>query len=381
MPVDYQQVDAIAAAVADIYAEAENALVAQMTRQLTAGGFDDATATGWQVRKLGEVRALRRTAQLLVDELQRDGNVAVRQAVADGWRSGNTSALTDLVEQHVGDVGPTARQVGNVADGRVVQVLADAVVEELRPAHAAVLRSVDDTYRRAVAGGVARKLAGARTLRQAAQDAWAGMARKGLTGFVDAGGRNWQLTTYAEMAVRTAVAHAAVAAEVDTITAAGLDACYVVDNPRECPVCRPYEGKVLALRAPAAPPAVATLDEAMQNGLFHPSCRHQVRSWQPGVRIVPARNPDPDGYDAEQRQRALERRLRRWRGSYAAAFDDLGRQSAARRIAAASQALAEHLDAFPRLPRKTYREHPGAGFRAPRSARTRRDAAHLASRA
>ncbi|WP_052721334.1 phage minor capsid protein [Actinoplanes rectilineatus] len=117
MAVDYLKVDAIAAAVADIYADAENALLALLTRRLAAGGFDDDTGT-WAARKLGEVRALRRAAQLLVDELERDGNVTVRRAVADGWRAGNTAALTDLAEAQVGDIGPAARsadQAGGTA--------------------------------------------------------------------------------------------------------------------------------------------------------------------------------------------------------------------------------------------------------------------------
>lgn len=379
MPVDYLHVDAIAAAVADIYAEAEHALIAAISRQLAAGGFDD--TTGWAARKLAEARALKRTAQLLVDELERDGNVAVRRGVADGWRSGNTTALTDLTEQHVGDIGPAAR-VADQKAGTAIQALADATVGELRPTYAAVLRSADDAYRRAVAGAAARRLTGARDLRRAVQDAWAGLYRQGVTGFVDRAGRRWRLSSYAEMSVRTAVARAAIIGEVDAMQAAGIGMCYVVDNPRECPICRPWENRILALTEPVQAPAIATLDEAMAAGLFHPGCRHLVRPYRPGVRIVAARNPEgPQGYEAEQRQRQLERNLRGWRERYAAALDDTGRQAAARRIAAASQALMDHLDDHPRLHRITYREHPGAGFRAPRSARTRHDAAHLASRA
>lgn len=380
MPVDYSQVDAIAAAVADIYAEAENALLALVTRQLTDGGFEDVQAS-WAARKLSEVRALGRAAGLLVDELQRDGNVAVRQAVADGFRSGTATALTDLAEQHVGDIGPAAR-VADQRAGTAIQALADAVVQELRPVHSAVLRSTDDAYRKAIAGATARRLAGARDTRRAAQDAWAGLARQGITGFVDSTGRRWQLSTYVEMATRTAVGRSAVIGQVDTVLAAGLRFGYVEDNPRECPLCLPWESKILDLTdGPARPPAVATLGQAQEAGLHHPNCRHGIRLWQPGVRIVPARAPDPGGYAAEQQQRALERGLRSWRARYAAAFDDTGRQYAAGRIAIWSQRLAEHLDAHPRLPRKTYREHPGAGFVAPKSSRTRRDAAHLASRA
>lgn len=380
MPVDYTTVDAIAAAVADIYAEAENALLALLTRQLAAGGFDDDTRA-WAARKLGEVRALQRAAILIVDRLQSDGGTVIRAAVADGLRAGNTAALTELAEAHIGDIGPLGRAADQRA-GAAIQALADALVTEVRPVHAAVLRAADDAYRKAVAGAVARRLAGARDTRRAAQDAWAALSSQGISGFTDRGGRRWALSTYVEMATRTGVARAAIVGQTDTWQAAGIRYCYVVDNPRECPICRPWETKILALGDTAEPPAVATLDEAQAAGLHHPNCRHELRLWRPGVRIVAARNPEgAAGYDAEQEQRGIERRLRTWRMRYAAAFDDTGRQHAARRIAAWSDALQEHLDAHPRLPRLSYREHPGAGYRAPRKARTRHDRAHLASHA
>ncbi len=379
MPVDYGQVDAIAAAVADIYAEAENALLALVTRQLQAGGFDDDTPR-WAARKLAEVRALHRTAALLVDELQRDGNMTVRQAVADGFRTGNASALTDLAEAQIGDIGPAARAAAQRA-GNAIQALADAVVDEIRPVHAAVLRSTTDAYRKAVAGATARRLAGARDTRHAAQDAWAALARQGITGFTDKAGRRWQLSTYVEMATRTAVARSAIVGQTDTWAAAGLSDCYVEDNPRECPICLPWETKILTFTGPLSAYAAATLDQAQAAGLHHPNCRHLLRPWAPGVRIVAARKPEgPQGYEAEQAQRGLERKLRGWRARYAAAFDDPGRQAAAVKIAQWSQALTDHLDAHPRLARKSYREFVGAGFMAPRGARTRRDAARLAAR-
>lgn len=380
MPVDYAQVDAIAAAVADVYGEAENALLALLTRHLQAGGFEDDTSR-WAARKLGEVRALKRTAGLLVDELQRDGNMTVRQAVADGFRAGNASALTDLAQAQIGDIGPAARTADQTA-GTAIQALADAVVEELRPVHSAVLRATDDAYRRAVAGATARRLAGARDTRRAIQDAWTALARQGITGFVDKAGRRWTLTAYVEMATRTAVARAAVLGEVDTWLAAGQRHAYVVDNPRECPMCAPWESKILDITdGPAQAPAVATLAQAQADGLHHPNCRHLLALWRPGMRITGARRPEgPAGYVAEQEQRRLERTLRGWRARYAAAFDDLGRQAAAAKIAQWSQALSEHLDDHPRLPRKSYREFPGAGFTAPKPARSRRDAARLARR-
>ncbi len=383
MPVDYTQVDAIAAAVADVYAEGEQALLALITRQLQAGGFDDgdidAQAAAWAHRKLREVQALRRAAVLIVDRLQSDGGTVIRTAIADGLRAGNNAAIVDLAEAQVGPTGPDAR-TADTRSGNAVQALADAAVDELRPVHSAVLRATVDDYRHAVAGAAARRLTGTRTTRQAAQDAWAALSAKGITGFTDKSGRRWSLSAYVEMATRAAVARAAVVGQTDHWLAAGIDNCYVEDNPRECPICRPWESQILSLGAQVIAPAIATLAFAQADGLHHPNCRHALRLWRPGVRIVAARKPEgAAGYDAEQHQRYLERKLRGWRNRYAAAFDDAARQHAAARIAGWADALEQHLQANPRLPRLSYREHPGP-FAAPRRARGRRDRAHLKAR-
>lgn len=379
MPVDHQRVEQVTRAVGDIYAEAEQALIALLTRQLQAGGFDDDTSV-WAVRKLSEVRALQRSAQLLLDRLETGAPPLIRRAIADGLRIGADAAVVDLAELLVGDTGPAARAATGTG-GAAVQALADAVIGETRPAYAAVLRGSVDAYRKAVAGATARRLAGARTTRQAAQDAWSALVAQGVTGFTDATGRRWRLSTYVEMATRTAVARAAVIAQTDATEAAGLAHVLVVDNPRECPMCRPWEAQVLSLGDRPARPARSTLAQAMAAGLFHPNCRHTVRPWKPGqpTRSAPSAE-GAAGYDAEQQQRALERGLRRWRERYNAAFTEQAQQYAAQRIAAWSARLAEHLDEHPRLQRLSYRETPGAGFTAPKRARTRRDRANLAGR-
>lgn len=367
MPVDAGVVDAVAAAVADVYREAETALVAQISRRLAAG----LDATDWAERKLREVKALRRAAQLIVDELDRRAPPAVRAAIAAGYRAGNAAAVTDLAEAHIGDPGPAARGA-DTRRGSAIQALADAAVRELRPLHLSILPATERAFRDAVAGATARRLAGVTDLRTAAQSAWAALVDHGITGFTDTTGRRWQLSTYVEMAVRTGVTRAVVAGQIDEWAARGVRQCYVVDNPRECPLCLPWEGKVLQHTGRLAAPAVATLDAAREAGLLHPNCRHQLRPWARGVRIVAARRPDPGGYAAEQRQRELERHVRRWRGREAAALDPAAERYAARRVAAWDGELTAHLAAHPRLPRRSYREHPGAGFTAPPSRRADR---------
>lgn len=374
MPVNPAAVDDIAAAVAGVYSEAELALLRIVTRHL-ADGVD---APDWAVRRLTEVAAVRRAAQLVVDAVESRGRAMARAAVAAGYRAGNAAAVVDLAGRVAGDVGHLARGADR-RHGSAVQALADALVDELRPVHEAILPATVNAYRRAVAAGTARALAGRIPTRQAAQAAWAGLVDRGITGFTDVAGRRWRLHSYVEMAVRTAAARAVVAGLADEYTAAGHRLVYVSDHRGECDLCRPWEHRVLALSGltglvterddrtgrPVTVYVAATLAEARAQGLFHPNCLHSIAAYRPGrTRLAPAR-PDPAGNAARVRQRYLERGLRHWRERHAAALTPAGRVVAEQRIRTWDAELGRHLATYPRLRRLRHREEPGAGWEAP----------------
>ncbi|SHN12463.1 phage minor capsid protein [Streptomyces yunnanensis] len=168
----------------------------------------------------------------------------------------------------------------------------------------------------------------------------------GLRLFVDKGGRAWSMTSYAEMALRTSVGRAAVEAHGDRIRAARVS-LVIVSNapPHECPLCRPYEGRVLALDGPDGSRTVGvehavedgrtvrvqvagSLDEARRHGFQHPNCRHSTSVYLPGVTRAPVEHStDPDGYEATQRQRAIERGIRTRKNRAAAATTPEGKRS------------------------------------------------------
>ncbi|MBM0203531.1 phage capsid protein [Micromonospora sp. STR1s_5] len=359
MPVDYNLVDELAAQVAGIYGTAELALVERISRRLAAGlGESD-----WAARKLREVRAVRRAAQLVADELETNGSAALRQAVAEGYRAGSNSAVVDLAERLVGDTGPTARGASE-RGSRAVQALADALVREVRPLHLAIVSAAESAYRQAIADATARTLTGVQDRRRAAQDAWAALVSQGVTRFTDTSGRQWRLHTWVEMATRTSTARAATKGLTDGLLAAGEYHVYVTDTPGECSICRPWEHLVLDLRARAVHPAVATLEAARAAGLLHPNCRHGVARWIPGTRLSRT-TADPAGNAARDRQRAIERHLRHWREREAAALTPDGTTYARKRVDAWLGEMQRHLDANPGLPRLLYREHIGAGHTTP----------------
>lgn len=378
MPLDTNRVGELAAAVASIYREAETALI-RTVRDRLAPGIDQ---EGWAERRLTAVGTLRAAAGRVVTALAFTANQEVRRAVAAGYRSGNADAVADLA----GLLSPTTERppppagAAAVRGALAVQSLADAVVRELRPVHAAILPQVEGVYRQAVAGAAARKTAGAATMREAAQAAYAALVSRGITGYTDTAGRRWRLHTYVEMAARTAVTRAAVWGMAAHLTARGVRLVSVDDMPGECARCRPYEHQVLALWGPTGlqhvpdtrtgalipVDVVATLDAAMAAGLYHPHCRHSIRGYLPGVSMLikQGRTADPAGAAARDRQRQIERHLRHWRELTAAALTDQGRRRALAYVAAWDREMSHHITATG-LTRHRYRERVGAGVVPP----------------
>ncbi|MBA9003673.1 phage minor capsid protein [Thermomonospora cellulosilytica] len=378
MAVDPDLVEEIAAQVAAIYREAETALVQIIRRHLDAG-LDSPTAE----RRLGGIRALRASAQAILAALEADSGPAIRQALADAYRHGWSSALADLPEPWFprSGIGQAAREAQQeITGGGFVEDLANALVSDVGAVQANVLRNVEDAYRAVQAAAAARVLTGTQTRRQAAQSMWQRLVDRGITSFTDRAGRRWRLSSYAEMATRTNAQRAAIQGQVDRLDRIGVKLVYVSDAPQECRLCRPWEGKILrtdegpldvqtmhATRdVPVTVQAAATLDTARAAGFQHPNCRHSVSAYLPGVTRVPQNTADPEGDKARQRQRALERRIRREKEREAAALTDEARTAARRRVRAAQAALRQHLAAHPGLKRLPYREQIGAGNIPPR---------------
>ncbi|GHJ27008.1 hypothetical protein TPA0910_14410 [Streptomyces hygroscopicus subsp. sporocinereus] len=378
MPIHPGMVEDLAAGTRDLYAAAEARLLGIIARQL-ADGLD---APGWVERKLAAVAALRRASQAVVDELGKAVTLDVFDAVAESYNRGHRAAVAELgalsddARRLVDDVTPNAQAVDR---------LAQETVDLLTERHRSILRTVEDGYRAVVAEVTATPLLGTGTRRQATQDAMRRFADQGITSFRDRAGRHWQLTSYAEMAVRTSVGRAATDAHARTLSEAGVGLVIVSDSPRECPLCRPWERRVLAIDGPDGEHTVevehatedgrmirvdvaGSLDEARRAGLQHPNCRHSVSAYTPGITPVDGATSDPAGYEAGQRQRAIERGIRKWKNREAAAVTPEAQRAARAKVRQWQGAMRDHLAAHPDLRRLRHREQPGASnLPAPRT--------------
>jgi hypothetical protein len=399
MPVDRSVGEDLARTLADLYAGAERQLVAAIARHLAAGK----DAPDWATRKLLALRTLQDQTASLLARLAADTTGQVEQALLLAYVRGGRQALDELARQHPTLLQRFAAGTGIDALQRLADLLTrrrrtsvqEAIAEvrqalpgidaigrlaftlaaQVQGTHLRILRWTLDTYRSVVATASTAVLTGTRTRLQVAQGALDRLVSQGITGFVDRAGRNWQLASYVEMAVRTTTAQAAVQGHLDRLGDLDLDLVFVSDAPQECPLCRPWEGKVLARHTlagardvqaanpvtghPTTVHVAGSVAEAVAAGLMHPNCRHSLSAYLPGTTKIPTGTEDPEGDLARQRQRQIERHIRGWKLRAAAAMTDEAKTLAAAKVRAWQTALREHLAAHPELRRLRHREQVG----------------------
>jgi len=361
MPVSPDMAEDLAAAVSTLYEQAELALIEKITRAL-AEGLDSPL---WADLRLAAIGSLRTAIEDIIAALQASAGTAIQQAVAEAYNRGAAAAVVEL-----GAVAPAVAAVP--AGVQAVDRLAAALIAETGPVHTRILRQSLDVYRQVIAQATSAPLLGASTRRQAAARALARFSDRGVTGFVDRRGRAWNMTSYVEMATRSALGRAAVDAHTARLGAAGVELVVVSDAPEECERCKPWEGKVLRREGPSGPGTVevehatedgrpvrvrvaGSLPEARAAGLFHPNCRHNVSIYLPGVTRPRPKPPSRATYEQTQQQRYFERQIRAWKRRAAGALDDTERARANARVRE-YQGRIRQLVGETGLPRKSRRE-------------------------
>ncbi|GAW50606.1 MULTISPECIES: phage minor capsid protein [unclassified Nocardioides] len=336
---------AYAGRVSALIEDLELQLLRAIAAELRAGS--DAT---WEQTALAGLQRWRQAAARGVAGAEQGLLQVILEVMLAARDDGVTSAAADLNEAGISRGRP--RPAG--ATVRQAEQLAAQVMATLQQTP----RLLTSVYQQAVTAGAGEVLGGKVTRLQAAQHVLDRLLVRGITGFRDSSGRNWALTSYVEMAVRTATGHAAIDGHTQTLEAAGMDLVVVSDSPRECPGCRPWEGKVLSLSGrvgttlvPSATGLQAvrvevagSLSRARSAGLFHPNCTHRLTGLIPGV-SRPRPVADPAGYAAKQRQRDLERHVREWKRREAVALDDGAAARARAKTREWQRALREHVDA------------------------------------
>lgn len=330
-----------------MYGQAEQELLEKLAKAL-GKGFD---GEHWTEVQLAEIQRFRREAEAVLEKLMADSPTAVKDAVTKALNRGAAVATGDLAGVATALQAPVTGTPFAVVDTFAATAMAAELTGTLTNTRGAILRSVDDIYRRVIGEVTGNALLGSRTRRDAADDALRRFARAGVTGFTDTRGRRIELRSYVEMATRSSLMNAATEGHNQRLQQAGYDLVIVSDVPQECSRCRPFEGKILSLTRTGGRTQIVdgrrvtvfgSLSEAKRAGLYHPGCRHSHSLWTPSTRSF-GETADPEGARAREKLRYLERCLRSAKREEAAAISTEGKRAARSRVLAYQGKIRDHV--------------------------------------
>lgn len=311
MPTNKDINEALLLDILSVYADAEDKLLTAVAKRVAKG----ITEEGWNEKKLKNTQLLQKEIEKILSSTSKLSKAKISKGIIDAYKQG------------FADVGGPKGTHGTILDeldipmNLKMQVLATNNL--LDNATFQVLRKANDAYQEVMAHSTTGLLAGVDTRIQASQKMLNEFASKGITSFVDKAGRNWDLSSYAEMCARTVGSHAALQGHIDRQVEVGEDLVKVSTIGTTCPICQRWQGVVLSISGNH--PKYHSIDEAKAAGLFHPNCKHTLGMYIPelddGTDHEGKVEPAPLDMNSEsskrnkliEQQRANERKIRYWK--------------------------------------------------------------------
>lgn len=226
---------------------------------------------------IAQRRAQLAAALEVIQRLGYDTDPEAHAVVREAWMQ-SAARTGQLITDAAGT--PLEGQFTGVSE-QAVRALQESMLGRLDIARRTVGRRVEDVYARAGRRQVMLGLLGADASPQKmARGLAESLRQQGLTGFIDRAGRQWALSDYADMAMRTTTREAVVEGAKFRMLEQGVNVGRISRHPKACETCRPWEGVLVSLDGQTSEldgEAVATLD-ALPNGgpPFHPRCRHTI---------------------------------------------------------------------------------------------------------
>lgn len=349
----------------DLVKNLHRCLARHQQQEQTEGGQNGTPRhwQAWQAAKLRDIRRFRRENTAILGE----------------YRDRIDADTRTLLEEEAAQGG--ADGFFRMSDERMTALL-NEMQQANEQSERAALRYMNDVYRKTILRTAAAMQAGGQTLQQATDAATRDFLDQGIACIRYRNGRRVNISTYAEMALRTAGTRAMLMGEAAQRERLGLDTVLVSQYGACSKTCLPWQGLVYiddvfqpyhGPRTPGGTYGITRngrqyplLSVAMQGGLFHPNCRHTLSTWVEGVSTRP-RPMDKAKVEAaaqlEAKQRALERSVRKAKRQAAGLCDPAAAKAARARVHAAQKELrdfvADHGDV---LRRNVWRERDTAAL-------------------
>ena len=277
----------------------ENELLESMTRNLKKHKAEETELgiewTQWQAIQLEELHRFKQEAAKKYGLEFKSMNKKIRETIANASLQGASDEELNVLKAL--EKGYVLKRERGLSAGffqtnqKRLDALMNAVEHDMKTAQTAVLRYANDQYRRIIFQSQVAASSGALTYEKAVDMATSDFLKKGINCITYSNGAVHNIVSYADMAVRTASKRAYLMGEGQKRQEWGISTVILNKRFNACPLCMPFEGKVLIddvwSGGSAKDGPYPLMSSAMAAGLYHPNCKDKHSTYFEGISSKP----------------------------------------------------------------------------------------------
>lgn len=294
----------------------------------------------WQVESLKGIQNFKKANEKWFKSDCKGVNKAIEELLREEYANGLNSEEKAILEQiskgvAIPNSSPLAASFFQSSSPKI-NALCEEIVGRMEQVEYAILRQASDLYRTTIQNAQLYRASGAATTWDAVDMAVSDFTKKGIFFAEYKDGKHINIGSYSEMAIRTGNKRANNIAKAEVRREHGLHLVLVSAYAMCSPTCLPHQGKVHCDDVNNEPTEeelvkYPRLSVAIEQGLFHPNCRHGTTVWIEGSgQSIPKINKSSreitEDYELEQEQRYNERQIRKWKKNEELALTDTRKQ-------------------------------------------------------
>lgn len=316
-------------------------------------------AEAWKKEQLRNLKKFKMQSRDIIAHYQKLVEGTAKESVLEMYRSGRIE-----MHERLAPAGTSRPSITHTNNKRMMMLL-NAVHHDISKVCVSAFRRVNDVYRENIFKAAVNYNSGTLTMRQSIDMASQQFLSKGINSITYSNGQEHDICSYSEMAVRTNGTRAQLMGESEQAREYGVNTCYVSEHSITCDACAAYQGQWYIddvyndYDSDGKSASYPLLSEAVDNGLFHPNCRHHVIYGDPdGAENKQKERTDEDRekYNNQQQQRKLEREIRKAKRTEAGSVDPAAKAAANKQVKATEKNMREFLKDKPYLIRQKDRE-------------------------
>ena len=277
----------------------ENELLESMTRNLKKHKAEETELgiewTQWQAIQLEELHRFKQEAAKKYGLEFKSMNKKIRETIANASLQGASDEELNVLKAL--EKGYVLKRERGLSAGffqtnqKRLDALMNAVEHDMKTAQTAVLRYANDQYRKIIFQSQVAASSGALTYEKAVDMATSDFLKNGINCITYSNGAVHNIVSYADMAVRTASKRAYLMGEGQKRQEWGVSTVILNKRFNACPLCMPFEGKVLIddvwSGGSSKDGPYPLMSSAMAAGLYHPNCKDKHSTYFEGISSKP----------------------------------------------------------------------------------------------